>query len=108
MLYGTYIHDKKQYLQTCKMPWLSFACKLRPKLIRKIGPRCEIHGALDVFLCTASILNICLISLDRYWSITNSIAYLNQVLEDIFFGRGGGSATPCASPPPPWPSIFSD
>ena len=40
---------------------------------------CEIHGALDVFLCTASILNICLISLDRYWSITNSIAYLNQV-----------------------------
>jgi hypothetical protein len=20
MLYGTYIHDKKQYLQTCKMP----------------------------------------------------------------------------------------
>ena len=40
---------------------------------------CEIHGAMDVFLCTASILNLCLISLDRYWSITNSIAYLNQV-----------------------------
>ena len=26
---------------------------------------CEIHGAMDVFLCTSSIMNICLISLDR-------------------------------------------
>ena len=39
---------------------------------------CEIHGALDVFLCTSSIMNICLISLDRYWSITKAISYLNQ------------------------------
>jgi hypothetical protein len=38
---------------------------------------CEIHGAMDVFLCTSSIMNICLISLDRYWSITKAIAYLN-------------------------------
>ena len=34
---------------------------------------CQIHQALDVLLCTASILNITLISLDRYWSITNAI-----------------------------------
>ena len=38
---------------------------------------CDVHGALDVLLCTASIMNICLISLDRYWSITKAIAYLN-------------------------------
>ena len=31
---------------------------------------CQFHSALDVFLCTSSIINICLISLDRYWSIT--------------------------------------
>ena len=39
---------------------------------------CEVHAASDVFLCTASILNICLISLDRYWSITRAIDYLNS------------------------------
>ena len=38
---------------------------------------CEIHGAMDVLLCTSSIMNICLISLDRYWSITKAISYLN-------------------------------
>ena len=54
---------------------------------------CEIHGAMDVFLCTASILNICLISLDRYWSITNSIAYLNQVWNTVFFNCPGRGAS---------------
>ncbi len=38
---------------------------------------CEIHAASDVLLCTASIMNICLISLDRYWSITRAVDYLN-------------------------------
>lgn len=39
---------------------------------------CDIHSATDVLLCTASIMNICLISLDRYWSITHAIDYLKK------------------------------
>lgn len=31
---------------------------------------------MDVLLCTASIMNLCLISLDRYWSITKAVEYL--------------------------------
>uniref|UniRef100_A0A8D9ASA1 Tyramine/octopamine receptor n=1 Tax=Cacopsylla melanoneura TaxID=428564 RepID=A0A8D9ASA1_9HEMI len=39
---------------------------------------CDIHSAMDVLLCTASIINLCLISLDRYWSITQAIEYLKK------------------------------
>ena len=39
---------------------------------------CELHKAIDVLLSTASINNICLISLDRYWSITHAVAYLKK------------------------------
>ena len=35
-----------------------------------------MHSAMDVLLCSASILNICLISLDRYWSITRAVDYI--------------------------------
>jgi octopamine receptor alpha len=37
---------------------------------------CDIHSAMDVLLCTSSIMNLCLISLDRYWSITQAVEYL--------------------------------
>ena len=39
---------------------------------------CELHAAIDVLLSTASINNICLISLDRYWSITRAVAYMKK------------------------------
>ncbi|XP_076461763.1 alpha-2 adrenergic receptor-like [Babylonia areolata] len=39
---------------------------------------CEVWKAMDVLLCTASITSLCLISLDRYWSITKAIHYSRQ------------------------------
>lgn len=39
---------------------------------------CDIHSAADVLLSTASIMNLCLISLDRYWSITQAVEYLKS------------------------------
>ncbi|XP_066581869.1 alpha-2C adrenergic receptor [Prorops nasuta] len=39
---------------------------------------CDIYSAMDVLLCTASIMNLCLISLDRFWSITQAIEYLKK------------------------------
>ncbi|XP_037091297.1 alpha-2C adrenergic receptor-like [Pollicipes pollicipes] len=39
---------------------------------------CSLHAAIDVLACTSSINNICLISLDRYWSITQAVDYLKS------------------------------
>ncbi|RWS24943.1 G-protein coupled receptor-like protein [Leptotrombidium deliense] len=36
---------------------------------------CEIWQTFDLFSCTASILNLCAISLDRYWAISEPLNY---------------------------------
>jgi hypothetical protein len=45
---------------------------------------CDIHSAADVLLCTSSIMNLCLISLDRYWSITQAVEYLRVSIRHSF------------------------
>lgn len=36
---------------------------------------CQIWLAVDVWMCTASILNLCAISLDRYVAVTRPVTY---------------------------------
>ena len=36
---------------------------------------CQIWLAVDVWMCTASILNLCVISLDRYVAVARPLAY---------------------------------
>ncbi|XP_033125533.1 dopamine receptor 2-like [Anneissia japonica] len=44
---------------------------------------CDIWHAMDVFCCTASIFNLCIISFDRYWAITNPISYRSKMTNRV-------------------------
>ncbi|XP_077992780.1 D(1) dopamine receptor-like [Glandiceps talaboti] len=39
------------------------------------GKFCQVHMALDIMLSTASILNLCVISVDRYWAVMKPFQY---------------------------------
>ncbi|KAF5404097.1 hypothetical protein PHET_02469 [Paragonimus heterotremus] len=39
---------------------------------------CTFYVTSDVFFCTASILNLCAVALDRYWTIRYPISYARQ------------------------------
>lgn len=40
---------------------------------------CDVWHSLDVLASTASILNLALISLDRYWAVTDPFAYQRRM-----------------------------
>jgi hypothetical protein len=87
-----------------------------PELIHRIGPtQDESHAETfaDVrFQCAPDVDKRIAANISWIGNNGQTIADANQVpilllLQPIFFFCGGGTATPCASPPPR-PSIFSD
>lgn len=40
---------------------------------------CDLYISVDILACTASILNLCVIALDRYWAITSPFTYYQRV-----------------------------
>ncbi|XP_072027878.1 D(1) dopamine receptor-like [Amphiura filiformis] len=43
------------------------------------GQFCRVHQALDIMMSTASILNLCVIALDRYWAVTQPFDYQSKM-----------------------------
>ncbi|NXY12134.1 DRD5 protein, partial [Pteruthius melanotis] len=49
------------------------------------GAFCDLWVAFDIMCCTASILHLCLISLERYWAIASPFRYQRAVTQRVAF-----------------------
>ncbi|XP_041050616.1 D(1B) dopamine receptor [Carcharodon carcharias] len=54
------------------MPWKAVA---EVAAYWPFGPFCKVWVAFDIMCSTASILNLCVISVDRYWAISSPFRY---------------------------------
>ncbi|ELK28114.1 D(1B) dopamine receptor [Myotis davidii] len=43
------------------------------------GAFCDVWVAFDIMCSTASILNLCIISVDRYWAISRPFSYQQRM-----------------------------
>ncbi|XP_063167365.1 D(1) dopamine receptor-like [Candoia aspera] len=49
------------------------------------GGFCDIWVAFDIMCSTASILNLCIISMDRYWAISSPFRYERKMTQRVAF-----------------------
>ncbi|NWU52500.1 DRD1C protein, partial [Dromas ardeola] len=49
------------------------------------GAFCDVWVAFDIMCSTASILNLCIISMDRYWAISNPFRYERKMTQRVAF-----------------------
>ncbi|NXN17617.1 DRD1C protein, partial [Indicator maculatus] len=50
------------------------------------GAFCDVWVAFDIMCSTASILHLCIISLDRYWAVSNPFCYERRMTQPAAFG----------------------
>ncbi|NXJ75265.1 DRD1C protein, partial [Trogon melanurus] len=49
------------------------------------GAFCDVWVAFDIMCSTASILNLCIISVDRYWAISSPFRYERRMTQPVAF-----------------------